>query len=114
MLKTMLISAGLILTGVGAPNLIPSDGDNHRRGEITLVSDTWDNMPKVEVAWGTNAWQNPVGRQTYTNVKKGWRLTRESRICYRRSRNPSDPTSTLNTWTCSSNPASRPHTFSLH
>jgi hypothetical protein len=68
-------------------------------GNVRLVSDTWDNIPKVEVVSGSNAPQQGT-TESFADVQKGWNITRPERICYRRSSNPSDANSGLNDWTC--------------
>lgn len=82
-------------------------------GDVRLVSDTWDNICKVEVMWGTNAPERGSS-ETFTNVPKGWYITKSSRICYRRSGDPDNCSSSLTQWHCSSNPASGTDKFSLY
>lgn len=81
-------------------------------GTITLIADTWDNLPEVEFMIGMDA---PNQGQTYTlhNVARGWRDQFQDRVCYRRSSNPSQQGSGLNNWSCVTNPISDPETASL-
>jgi hypothetical protein len=74
-------------------------------GNINLVSDTWDNICKVEVMTGLNA-PGKGQVQPFSNVSKGWHIVGVDRICYRRSGNPTDCRSALSQWNCSSNPIS--------
>lgn len=68
-------------------------------GTVVLVSDTWDNICKVEIKWGTNA-PNTGPSETFEHVEKGWEVRKSDRICYRRSGQPSNCSSKMTAWTC--------------
>jgi len=73
-------------------------------GTVKFVSNSWDNICKVQISKGNNA---PNGNiKTYTNVKKGASFSADFRMCYRRSANPNNCSSGYTGWTCSSNPGS--------
>lgn len=69
-------------------------------GNVRLVSETWDNICKVEVKWGMNAPQEGPG-QIFTNVEKGTVVTTQAdKLCYRRSGDPGNCNSQMTAWTC--------------
>ncbi len=72
-----------------------------KAGNVKLVSDTWDSICKVEVAWGMNAPQKGSS-QSFSSVKKEWSITKADRICYRRPGDPRNCNSQLTAWTCCS------------
>jgi hypothetical protein len=80
-------------------------------GTVHLVADTWDNIPRVEITSGMNAPNTPVS--SYQNVARGWSADYADRVCYRRSMNPSDASSSLGYWNCSSALTSQTEDFSL-
>ena len=75
-------------------------------GEIDLYSDNWDYICKVEVMTGLQAPES--GKiQTYEDVEFDESTPLASgkdRVCYKRSRFPSQCESQLTVWTCKSNP----------
>jgi hypothetical protein len=68
-------------------------------GTVVLHSDTWDNICKVEIKWGTNA-PDSGPSQSFENVEKGWKVSKADRICYRRSGQPSNCNSQMTAWNC--------------
>ena len=81
-------------------------------GSVVLVSDTWDNIPVVEITAGLNAPNTPVMR--HENVSKNWSSNPyQDRVCYRRSNNPSDPNSSLGPWKCAQQLTDGTYNFSL-
>lgn len=68
-------------------------------GTVVLISDTWDNICKVEIKWGANA-PNNDSSATFEHVEKGWKVSKPDRICYRRSGQPSNCSSEMTAWTC--------------
>lgn len=93
MTKKLLIAVALATVAILT---IPAQA-----GNVKLVSDTWDNICKVEVMWGLNAPQEGR-RQSFSNVQKGWSITKADRICYRRSGDPRNCSSQMTAWTCCS------------
>jgi len=65
-------------------------------GEIKLVSDTMDMICRVEVTSGLDAPEAPV--ETYTDVEKGWSITRSDKLCYRRASTPDNCDSGMTQW----------------
>lgn len=65
-------------------------------GEIKLVSDTLDMVCRVEVTSGPDAPNAPV--ETYTDVAKGWSLTKPDRLCYRRASTVDNCESGMTQW----------------
>lgn len=70
-----------------------------KAGTVVLVSDTWENICKVEIKWGMNA-PDSGPSQTFENVEKGRRWSKTDKICYRRSGQPSNCDSQMTAWTC--------------
>jgi hypothetical protein len=91
MLKRLAIV--LALVGVGSITLPAAAGN------VRLVSDTWDNICKVEIKWGMNAPQEGPG-ETFNNVPRDWSVTKADRICYRRSGDPAICSSQWTPWSC--------------
>ena len=65
-------------------------------GEVKLVSDTLDIICRVEVTSGTDAPNGPI--ETYTDVGRGWSITREEKLCYRRASTPDNCESGMTQW----------------
>jgi hypothetical protein len=82
-------------------------------GSIRLISDTWDNICKVEVISGRNAPQEGQ-TEAFTNRSRNWEITRSDRLCYRRSANPSDCGSGWTDWRCDEELLDKVDTFSLN
>lgn len=82
-------------------------------GTITLISDTWENLPEVEIVSGLNA-PDEGNQISLSNVELGWTSQEfEDRVCYRRSNDPSRVGSGLTSWNCISRPTSGSETASL-
>jgi hypothetical protein len=81
-------------------------------GEVKLVSDTWDNICKVEVKSGPNA-PEQGSPESYSNVPRNWYVTHADRICYRRSANPTDCASGWTDWRCDTEMLDQTDIFSL-
>jgi len=69
-------------------------------GTVKLESPKFDKICKVQVTTGNNPPNKMLN--TYTNVSKGFSVSGEDRLCYRRSANPSDCDSNYTEWTCNS------------
>ena len=65
-------------------------------GDVKLVSDTMDMICRVEVTSGPDAPNAPV--ETYTDVIKGWSITKPDRLCYRRASTPDNCDSGMTQW----------------
>lgn len=91
MFKNLTLALALVTAGVSA---MPANA-----GNVRLVSDTWDNICKVEVKWGMNAPERG-NSQTFSDVQKGWELIKADRLCYRRSGDPGNCDSQMTLWTC--------------
>jgi hypothetical protein len=65
-------------------------------GEVKLVSDTMDMICRVEVTSGPDAPDGPI--ETYTDVRKGWSITKPDRLCYRRASAPDNCDSGMTQW----------------
>jgi hypothetical protein len=84
-------------------------------GQVRLVSDIWDFLPRVEIREGRNLdpSQNPI---KFTGpVQRGQTFLSADGVtqCYRRSANPSDPGSPLSEFRCNANPTSGVDDWSL-
>jgi len=68
-----------------------------RAGDVKLVSDTWDNVCRVEVTWGPNA---PDGTpvEYHPEVSRNWSITKPDRLCYRRASTPDNCDSGMTQW----------------
>lgn len=66
-------------------------------GDVKLVSDTWDDVCRVEVTWGLDA-PNGTPIATYLNVPKNWSITKPNRLCYRRASTPDNCDSGMTQW----------------
>ena len=104
----MRVSKYLALMVVLASHVAPASA-----GSIRLISDTWDNICKVEVISGRNAPQEGQA-EPFSNVNKSWEITRSDRICYRRSADPSDCSSGWTDWRCDTELLDQTDTFSLN
>jgi hypothetical protein len=65
-------------------------------GEVKLVSDTIDKVCRVEVTSGPDAPSAAV--ETYTDVEKGWSITKADKLCYRRASTPDNCESGMTQW----------------
>jgi len=65
-------------------------------GEVRLVSDTMEKVCRVEVTWGSAAPNTAV--ETYTEVEKGWSITKPDKLCYRRASTPDNCDSGMTQW----------------
>lgn len=65
-------------------------------GEVKLVSDTIDMVCRVEVASDPDAPSGSV--ETYTDVAKGWSITKSGKLCYRRASTPDNCESGMTQW----------------
>ncbi len=81
-------------------------------GQVKLVSDTWDNICKVQVTGGMNAPNTSI--RTFRNVRRGWSATRTDKLCYRRSGRPRDCGSGYTNWHCASQMISGTYIYSLN
>ena len=66
-------------------------------GDVKLVSDTWDEVCRVEVTWGPNAPESTPVEQ-FLDVKRNWSITRPERLCYRRASTPDNCDSGMTQW----------------
>ena len=66
-------------------------------GDVTLVSDTLDEVCRVEVTWGPNAPESTPVEQ-FLDVKRNWSITRPERLCYRRASTPDNCDSGMTQW----------------
>ncbi len=69
-------------------------------GTVTLESPKYDNICKVQVTTGKDQTNKIV--KTYSNVSKGFSVSGEDRLCYRRSAKPEQCDSTYTAWNCAS------------
>ena len=83
-----------------------------KAGTVRLVSDKWDNISKVQISTGMNAPNSSIS--TYHNVRKMRYFTGRDKLCYRRSNNPSDPSSGYNNWSCDTRMIPGTKTISLY
>ncbi len=66
-------------------------------GDVTLVSDTWDSVCRVEVTWGKSAPDNtPV--ENFSDVEMDWSITKPDKLCYRRASTPDNCDSGMTQW----------------
>ena len=88
----VLLTSALLLTSAGIVHA----------GDVALYNNSWDNIPQVMVIRGLNA-PNSGNIDTYNNVKRGFVTSGSSRLCYKRSTNPNNSSSPLQSnWTCAS------------
>jgi len=80
-------------------------------GTVVLISDTWDNICRVEVTTGINAPNTSV--QPFSGVRPGRVTSGTDRLCYRRSNDPRNCSSGLTEWRCSAKLTSGTENFSL-
>ncbi len=66
-------------------------------GDVKLVSDTWENVCRVEITWGANA---PDGTpvEQHLDVHRNWSVTKPDRLCYRRASTPDNCDSGMTQW----------------
>ena len=69
-------------------------------GEVKLVSDTWDNVCRVEVTWGADA-PNGTPVEHHTDVARNWSVVKPERLCYRRASTPDNCDSGMTQWNTS-------------
>ncbi len=85
-------------------------------GDVKLVSDTWDSVCRVEVAWGPDA---PGGDQVefFYEVQRDWSITKADKLCYRRASTPDNCDSGMTQWNtrwrCATNANSEVEQLSL-
>ena len=65
-------------------------------GEVKLVSGTFDEICRVEVTSGPDAPNAPV--ETHVDVKKGWSITKQGKLCYRRASTVDNCDSGMTQW----------------
>ena len=65
-------------------------------GDVKLVSDTMEMVCRVEVTSGPDAPNTPV--ETYTDIKRGWSITKTDKLCYRRASTPENCDSGMTQW----------------
>jgi hypothetical protein len=74
-------------------------------GQVRLVSDAWDYVAVVEIREGT--FEDPEQNQVVYrgSVSRGQSFLSQDGVqqCYKRSDDPSDPSSPLGGWSCNSN-----------
>jgi len=91
-INTLTIAASLVLTTASFA------------GTVKLESPNLDNICKVQVTTGNNPPNKSLN--TYSNVNKGFTVSGEDRLCYRRSSKPQECNSRYTEWTCKSNTSS--------
>lgn len=69
-------------------------------GTVTLQSPKFDNICKVQITTGNNP--PSQFKKTYSNVPKGFSISGEDRLCYRRSAQPNVCDSGFTEWSCAS------------
>lgn len=67
-------------------------------GTVKLESPKFEQICQVQVTIGKNQPNQMV--QTYSNVSKGFTVSGEDRLCYRRSAKPAQCDSNYTEWTC--------------
>ena len=87
-IKNLTLAASLLLTSLSFA------------GTVKLESPKFDKICKVQVTTGNNPANKMLN--TYTNVNKGFSVSGEDRLCYRRSAKPTDCNSNYTAWTCNS------------
>jgi len=70
---------------------------NGLAGDVKLVSDTMDEVCRVEVTWGSNAPESTPVEQ-FLDVKRNWSITKPERLCYRRASTPDNCDSGMTQW----------------
>lgn len=78
-------------------------------GTVKLESPKFENICKVQITTGTRN----TYLKTYSNVTKGFTVSGEDRLCYRRSAKPNQCDSNFTEWTCSSKNGSGTHLMKL-
>jgi hypothetical protein len=66
-------------------------------GDVKLVSDTLDEICRVEITWGPSAPEGTAVEQ-FLDVKRNWSITKPDRLCYRRSSTPDNCESGMTQW----------------
>jgi hypothetical protein len=66
-------------------------------GDVKLVSDTWDEVCRVEISWGPNAPEGTPVEQ-FLDVKRNFSITKPDRLCYRRASTPDNCDSGMTQW----------------
>lgn len=85
-------------------------------GEVTLVSDTWESVCRVEVTWGEDA---PDGTpvEHFFDVELDWSITKPDKLCFRRASTPDNCDSGMTQWNtrwrCAESAGTGPREFSL-
>jgi hypothetical protein len=104
------------LSGVLACMVMLGFAANARAGDVKLVSDTFDSVCGVEIAWGPDA-PNGTLVEFHTDVPRNWSVTKPGRLCYRRASTPdncdSGMTQWKTQWKCAASTSSNLEEFSL-
>jgi hypothetical protein len=90
--RTIEILCGMLTCGSALGSIA-----NALAGEVRLVSDTWDQVCRVEITWGADA---PDGTpvEHYIDVPRNWSITKPDRLCYRRASTPDNCDSGMTQW----------------
>src|ERR1700704_4438453 len=70
---------------------------NATAGDVKLVSDTWDNVCRVEITWGRDA-PDGTSLEIYSDVARNWSITKPDRLCYRRPSTADNCDSGMTQW----------------
>ncbi len=89
--------ATAFLSGVLACMVMLGFVANARAGDVKLVSDTFDSVCGVEIAWGPDA-PNGTLVEFHTDVPRNWSVTKPDRLCYRRASTPDNCDSGMTQW----------------
>ncbi|WP_223788177.1 hypothetical protein [Marinicella meishanensis] len=73
-------------------------GASAMAGTVKLESPKLEHICQVQVTTGQNRPNQLV--HTYTNVSKGFTVSGEDRLCYRRSAKPAQCDANYTEWTC--------------
>jgi len=91
MLKNCKCLPGIFACTLALSPISPAAG-----GEVRLVSDTIDVVCRVEVVTDPDTPNAKV--ETYTDVAKGWSITKPEKLCYRRASTPDNCESGMTQW----------------
>lgn len=67
-------------------------------GTVVLESTVWGYICEVDVTTGIDAPNTSV--VSHTDVRDGWSVSAEDKLCYRRSRDPRQCDAGMTDWTC--------------
>ena len=83
--------------GIFASALTLSSIAHALAGDVKLVSDTWENVCRVEITWGPDA---PSGTpiEIHSDVPRNWSITKPDRLCYLRPSTPDNCDSGMTQW----------------